>query len=350
MSLALVRPRMFLPKGQYAPRPVDGILVLQRGENPSTDYYLRWRLAAQEVPTEVLDLDQDPAASRLLGPGGGQALMVVFCRYASPAWLGALEGAKGRLARVALFMDDDLPEMMRSPEIPAAARGKAALAFGAHVDRLGGLCSEVWVSTDGLAERYAAVRPLVLRPAPEADPPRADQAGDGLVVYHGTDVHERERRFVLEVARLVAPRAPGVVFEITGGPRLARTAADLPSVRIASQLAWPDYLAAQTGRRAAISLAPLFASPLNDVRAPVKAFDAARLGAVGIYADAPAYQAFVRDGEDGLLLAMDPALWATAILGLLGDPGRRSALASAARERLVGLRRADPAFPAAPGE
>ncbi len=50
MSLALNHPRMVLPSGQYAPRPPDGILVLQRGENASTDYYLRPRLEAAGAP------------------------------------------------------------------------------------------------------------------------------------------------------------------------------------------------------------------------------------------------------------------------------------------------------------
>jgi hypothetical protein len=350
MSLALVRPRMVLPKAHYAPRLTGGILVLQRGENASTDYYLRPRLEAAGVPAEIADLDLDPAASKLLGAGGPDGLMVVFCRYASSDWLNALERARSRLSRVILFMDDDLPAMMRAQEIPAAARGKVALSFGAHVNQLSALCSEVWVSTDALAARYEAARPRVLGPLPETDPPAPDEAASGLVVYHGTDVHERERRFVLEVARRVAQKAPDVAFEITGGPALARAAADLPQVRATPQLAWPDYLRTQSGRRAAISLAPLHPSPLNDARAPVKVFDAARLGAAGIYADAPAYRGFVQDGRDGLLLPMEPTLWASAILELLGDRRRRMGLAAAARERLIALRRAERRFPEPPGE
>ena len=350
MSLALFRPRMVLPYAHYERSDVDGILVLQRGENASTDYYLRPRLAAAGVPTEVFDLDVDPADSVLLGDGGGRSLMVVFCRYASVRWLDALDAARARLARVALFMDDDLPAMMRAREIPATARGKAALHFGAHVDRLSALCGEVWVSTEALAERCDTARPRVLRPLPEAEPPEPATGTSNLIVYHGTDVHERERRFVLAVASEVAARATGAVFEITGGPELTRAAADLPNVRITPQLAWPEYLEAQSGRVAAISLAPLFPSPLNDARAPVKAFDAARLGAAGLYADAPAYRAFVRDGEDGRLLPMEPGAWASAIVELLDEPERRLGLAAAARVRLIGLMKAERRFPPAPGE
>ena len=350
VSLALSRPRMVLPRAHYDRREVDGILVLQRGENASTDYYLRSRLAAAGVPTEVVDLETDPASSGLLGERGGRSLMVVFCRYASGEWLDALQAAKARLARAAFFMDDDLPAMMRAREIPAAARGKVARHFGAHVDRLSAICGEVWASTEILAERYEDSGARLLGPLPEAGPPAVSSETPGLVVYHGTDVHDRERRFALEVAREVAARAPDIAFEITGGPALARAAADLPNVRITSQLAWPDYLRAQSGRRAAISLAPLFPSPLNDARAPVKAFDAARLGAAGLYADAPAYRGFVHDGEDGRLLAMEPSAWASAIVELARDPARRLRLAAGARDRLIGMMQVERRFPPAPGE
>ena len=348
MSLALARPRIVLPHADYAHRSPDGILVLQRGENASTDYYLRPRLKAAGLRAEICDLADDPGASALLGPGGAQALMVVFCRYAAPAWLDALEQSRGRLSRVAFFMDDDLPAMMRAREIPPTARGKVALHFAAHAPRLGGLCSELWVSTETLAARYAEARPLRLQPLPEAQPPPPAGGASDLVVYHGTDVHEHERRFVLQVARETAAMSPSARFEIVGDEALARAAAGLANVEVVPQLAWPEYLRAQTGRQAAIALAPLFPSPLNDARAPVKVFDAARLGATGLYADAPAYRGTVRDGEDGLLLAMQPEAWARAITTLIGDPDRRRRLALAARERLARSLRSDPGFPAPP--
>ena len=347
MSLALSRPRMVLPRADYPQRESDGILVLQRGENASTDYYLRPRLQSAGLPAEIADLTHDPAGSGLLGPRGRKALTVVFCRYASPVWLEALEAARERLARVVFFMDDDLPEMMRAGEIPSAARGKVALHFAAHAARLSALCSETWVSTPELAGRYPEARPLVLQPLPEAEPPAPAPADADLVVYHGTDVHARERRFVLEVARRLEPLAPGARIEIAGDKAMERTAAGAANVSVVPQQPWPDYLAIQAGRTAAISLAPLFPSRLNDARAPVKAFDAARLGAAALYADAPAYRGHVSPGEDGLLLPMEPGAWAAAIAGLLSDPARRMGLAGAARERLVAMLNSDAGFPRA---
>ncbi len=347
MSLALSRPRMVLPAADYPPRAADGILVLQRGENPSTDYYLRPRLGAAAPKVEIADLAEDPRRSRLMAPGASETLTVVFCRYASPAWLEALERARSRLARAVFFMDDDLPQMMRAREIPAAARGKAALHFGAHAARLSAVCSDVWVSTPALAERYPEARPLVLPPLPEALPPEPSMQTPPLVIYHGTDVHPRERAFVLEVAGRLSSLRPDARVEITGERGLIRDAAGAANVSVVPQLAWPDYLEAQAGRRAAVSLAPLFPSPLNDARAPVKAFDAARLGAAGLFADAPAYRGDVSHDEDGLILPMEPDAWAEAIAALLGDPDRRLRLAKAARSRIAGLLGSDPGFPLA---
>ncbi len=347
VSLALSRPRMVLPRGNYAPRRPDGVLVLQRGDNPSTDYYLRPRLHRMEVTAEIADLSDDPSCSRLLAPGGGEALMVVICRYASPAWLDALEAARGRLARVAVFMDDDLPEMMRAREVPAAARGKVALHFGAHAQRLSGLASEVWVSTPGLAARYPEAGARVLPPLPEAEPPLPVHRAPPLVVYHGTDVHPRERAFVLEIARRLSAVRPEARIEIAGDRAVLRDAEGAANLSVVPQRPWPEYLKAQAGRQAAISLAPLYPSALNDVRAPVKAFDAARLGAAGLFADAPAYTGAVRDGEDGLLLPMEPGAWVEAIAALLGEPDRRQRLAEAARNRILALMASDEGFPAA---
>ena len=346
LSLAFASPRMVDPQAHYAPLACDGILVLQRGENASTDYYLRPRLETFGAPVCLADFDSAPQDCPLLQPKGPQALMVIFCRYGAEPWLAALRARRERLSRVAFFMDDDLPLMMRDPDLPRAVRGKAALHFGAHVDGLGRLASEVWVSTPVLAERYAQAKPAVLAPLPDADPLPPDPDPPRKVVYHGTDVHPRERLFVLEIARLLADL--DVAFEITGGPALARAASDLPRATVVPQLAWPQYLQRQAGERAAICLAPLLASALNAARAPVKAFDAARLGAAGLFADGEPYRGFVRDGEDGLVLPMQPQAWADAIRALLDDPGRRLRLAASAQRRLVALRRAGRDFPMPP--
>ncbi len=326
---------MVVPQARYAPRPHDAVLALQRGPNPSTDYYLRPRLERETVPWAVADLDSRAQEQALLKDA--QALLVVICRYVSGTWLDALEAARPRIARVALFMDDDLPAMIADDTLPASVRGKVAEHFGRHVERLDGLVSEVWLSTAALAERYPD-RALELAPLPESDPAAPSPADETRVVYHGTDTHPEERGFVVEVAHLLSARGSRAQVEVTGDRRLRTAAAGLPNLELVPQLAWPDYLAAQSGRTAALLLAPLSDTAVNAARAPVKAFDAARLGAAGLYADAPPYRGFVRPEVDGLLLPMRPDAWADAIETLLAAPERRRALAAAAATRLAALR------------
>ena len=334
---------MITPAARYEQRASDGVLVLQNGPNPSTDYYLRPRLDGLAVPVAYVDLNSAPGRCPLLA--AGRSLTVIFCRYASGPWLTALEAAPQHLARVAYFMDDDLPAMIAAPELPWAYRRRLARAFGAHARRLSGLVGEVWVSTPVLASRYAASRPRVVAPLPDEDPPEPSTGASSRVVYHSTGVHGPERRFVVEVARRLAAAGSPATFEITGDGAIRRACAGLANVDVVPQAAWPRYRERQRGVSAAIALAPLYPSPVNEARAPVKAFEAARLGAAGLYADGAPYRDFVGHGEDGLLLPMEVEAWARAIDDLLARPERRLGLAAAARARLVQLRRDGGALP-----
>ena len=339
-SLALARPAggMVEPRARYAPRPHDAVLVLARGENASLDYYLRPRLHPASVPVEFADLHGSPGRSAMLSDPSRRALLVVVCRYASAAWLQALETARPRIARFAFFADDDLPAMAADRRLPLAVRGKVAEGFGQWADRLSDLAGEVWLSTPALAGRYPTSHAVVLPPIPEADPPAPAAPHERLVVYHGTDVHGPERAFAVEVAKRLRMMGCDAPVEITGDLALARNCRGLRGLRVTPQAPWPDYLAHVRSRRAAVFLAPLSASAVNAARAPVKTFDAARLGATGLFANRQPYRDFVEDGADGRLLPDDPQAWAEAVVELLGDPAARIGLAERAAGRLRRLR------------
>ena len=332
-----------IPSARYPRRAADGVLVLELGSNPSTDYYLRPRLRDLEVPHWVADLRADPVDHPAFGC---KALTVIFCRYASSAWLRRLDAERSRLGRVALFMDDDLLAMLEDSAATAAARGKIARHHFSHAPALGQLCSELWVSSPALRNLYGDLSPVLLPPTPDALPPAPSSDAPPLIVHHATDTHAAERQFVLELARqLPALRAAGVIFEIVGGPHLAREAAGMDGVRVVDQAPWPQYRDRQSARSAALLLAPLLPSAVNAARAPVKAFDALRLGAAGLYADTPPFQGFIRGGMDGLLLPMQPEAWASAITELMRDPGRRLSLSRAAAERFGALAAAPSPLP-----
>lgn len=99
----------------------------------------------------------------------------------------------------------------------------------------------------------------------------------------------------------------------------------------------PDYAAyaAKLPRLGlAIGLAPLADTAFNRAKSAVKWQEYAAIGAAGIYADLPPYQAVVEDGETGLLVGPDPQDWAEAVARLVADGTLRRRLATNAREAL----------------
>ena len=99
----------------------------------------------------------------------------------------------------------------------------------------------------------------------------------------------------------------------------------------------PDYAAyaAKLPRLGlAIGLAPLADTAFNRAKSAVKWQEYAAIGAAGIYADLPPYQAVVEDGQTGLLVGPDPEAWAEAVARLTRDATLRRSLAQNAREAL----------------
>ena len=311
------------------------MLVLQTGPNASVDYYLRPRLEADPSRTwAIIDLSTEPSKVALLQTEG---LWVVICRYIDGAWIEALKAAGSRLSGVSFFVDDDLPAMMTEPGSAFEARLKVATRYARFTDDLEAVISEIWVSTPSLAKCFDGPT-RVLGPTPFDDPapPERDQAP--LVVYHGTLTHDAERAFLHDVAKRLDEAETPLQLEIAGGLRTRLQWAFRRKAVIRPQASWPNYLREQRRRRAAVLLAPLTDGLVNTARAPVKVFDAARLGAVGIYAPGATYSEAVTDGVDGRLIPMQPTAWAKATLHLLNDPDARLRMAQAAYQRVTVMR------------
>jgi len=322
----------FRPLRRLRPGPVGGVLVLQAGDNPSVDYFIRPGLeaAGTALPWRIVDLETTPGSLELWARDG---LIVIICRYVTDPWLSALEQNIDRLKGVILFVDDDLSAMVRDRTLPAAARGRILRDHVRHRARLGAVSSGLWVTSPVLAGPAPGPAVRILAAQPTELPPEPLQASPKLVVYHGGPTHRREQAFVAEVAAAVALRRSDIAFEITGDAALQRRTAGVRTVKLVPATAWPTYRKTQARRQAAIMLAPLFDTAVNRARAPVKFLDATRMGAVGLYADSPVYRAHVRDGVDGRLLPMTVSVWADAIETLIDSPGRRFTMARAAHDR-----------------
>ncbi|MDH4390390.1 MAG: hypothetical protein QE285_03070 [Aquabacterium sp.] len=329
-----------LPRRDAALLPPDrqpairrsGCLLLS-GDTASSDYLLRTVVVA---PLAELWTQIDPARHRPDAQQLATVAQIVIARYLPAPWHAALVEARRGGARLVYFMDDDLMDARAVAELPRPYRDRVRRDALGQRWAIEALCSEFWVSTPYLADKYAAWQPRVLQPRP----PRASlQARAPVwVCYHGTASHGAELDWLLPLLQQVQ-RSPAVQtrFEVFGDHAVYKRFRELPHVNVLHPMRWPNYLDYTAGVQRQIGLAPLLPSRFNAGRGPTKFFDFARMGAVGLYSDVAPYRGYVRHGVDGLLLPDDPAAWLQAILKLAADTQARSRMALAARARALEL-------------
>lgn len=143
--------------------------------------------------------------------------------------------------------------------------------------------------------------------------------------------------------RLLAalPQVADAELHIAGGPevRIAELRAQASALGVADRLRFlgsvPPAQRFQTIADADICLLPLSDTSIGSrYTSPLKLFEYMAVGKPIVAADVPALQLVLRDGEDGLLAAVDdPAALARQINRLLADPALAARLAAAARAR-----------------
>lgn len=304
---------LFHPQAGRVDNPISRRVVLAAGRLPTCDYYFNAPDPAAGMPAcEIHDVTRLEPGDIALDAG----TQVVIVRHLPRGWMHWLAAQRDRIASVVYFLDDDLPAALLASELPLLYAWKTSWRHARGRRTLARLCNEIWVSTQVLAERYAAVSPRLLEPAWLPVSP-AGRDADAVYFYHGTWAHRREIEWLVPVVREVQSRLPGVWFEIVGTGKVRRLFRGIPRVRVVQPMSWPDYLAYTRQRRYQVGLAPCLDSEFNRARSHVKVFDITRMGAVGVYSDAPPYARRIRHGETGLLLENRPADWVVAITGLL---------------------------------
>jgi hypothetical protein len=199
-----------------------------------------------------------------------------------------------------------------------------------HKRQLLAVADEVWVSTPYLQNKYAHLNPMLViaKPTPATTQTQHDSAV--LVCYHGTASHTAEFKWLLPIMQEVLERNPRVHFELFANAHTAKLFRQLPRTAVLHPMSWPQYLAYTQSRKADIGLAPLLPSQFNAARGATKWMDYARMGAVGVFTDAPAYQDCVRHGVNGLLLPNTPEVWVQNILDLVNNTELREQMRIAA--------------------
>jgi hypothetical protein len=128
---------------------------------------------------------------------------------------------------------------------------------------------------------------------------------------------------------------PEVHFEVIGGDRVARIFKKVPRITVLDTMTWPDYLSYTQNNRFDIGVAPLLDTLFNRGRGPIKFFDYARCGAVGVYSSGPAFESFVTDGVDGFVLKNDQQLWIDTLVKLVRSPEIRASTYEAAWQKVL---------------
>ncbi len=323
---------LFVPRGRYDGHGVTrAIWILEWGRNPSTDYYILPRCSASAgVSHRLIDI-RSASPSALDIPEG---TFVVIVRYATAAWLRHLHGQRERLTGVAYFMDDDLPVALADGSLPWRYRYKILRYFWLQRRALARVCSDIWVSTSYLADRYGIAPERILEPVPWIS---AEPRQSGVTYfYEGTTSHTREFHWLREVVVRVQGQTDDLTFLTVGPAAIRRIFSGLPRVLCLHPVDWSTYKASFPAVRHDIGLAPLLDTAHNRARSPTKFFDISRYGAVGIYSNVPPYAGFVHSGEggDGWLLDNDPEVWSDTILRLAGAETQRALMAMRARHRI----------------
>lgn len=306
--------------------------ILSDGNTASTDYFLFPYLESLGYTPQLLDTHQSASEAAMFHKGS----LIVISRYFPVAWRERLVALSRSGTPIVYFMDDDLFDFHVLAALPWRYRWKILRLAMGQKRRLLELCSEFWVSTPYLAQKYAQLNPRLILPSPS---PKLIHANPSLVkvCYHATASHRSELHWLFEVVRQVQLLSSHTHFEIFGDSAVKRLYRGLPRVSILHAMNWTQYLAWSGTIHRDIALAPLLPSPFNSARGPTKFYDYARIGAAGIYSSVAPYKDFVRDGIDGRLIDNDPGQWAQAIVALAGDPSLRRGMAVSARERALGL-------------
>lgn len=320
------------PSGRLR-RPIERIIVVQAGPNPSVDYYLRPRLAIGSVPFRICDIGE---ANRFGDDAPWSGTLILFCRYLSGEWLALVERHRAVLAGVAMFVDDDIDALAADWTVPLWYRLRLILRHLRYRSDVRRHLDLLLVSNPRIVDRHHGASFAQLGPiAGQADFPSATlRDGPFRVAFHATSVHRREHVWLREVLRRVLDRQSDLQVEIVATPAMSLLWRGLSCIRTVAPAPWSEFRESTRAMGADLLLAPLLPSPANAARAPTKRIDALRLGAAILVNEASIYRPTADEAKLGMCVELERALWVEAIVQLARDPERLSQLRQLNRTRV----------------
>ncbi len=244
-------------------------------------------------------------------------------------------------ATLVFDLDDNLLAIPRTHPDAAVLRPRAKVAR-----RMLDVADVIWLSTHGLAEQLATIRPdAVVLPnglderiwTPSAIPAHDQPV---RILCMGTTTHDRDLAMIEPaLTRLKAEYEDRVVIDVLGmtsrselSPRLNRV---VPPV--SAQRSYPGFVHWLTSANPPwhIGLAPLLDTPFNLCKSPIKAMDYAALGLAVVASDTPVYRGSIADGSAGQLVPNSSAAWYGALTSLLRNRDLRRRVMAGSRDAFV---------------
>jgi glycosyltransferase involved in cell wall biosynthesis len=238
-------------------------------------------------------------------------------------------------------LDDNLLAIPRTHPDAAVLRPRAKVAR-----RMLDVADVIWLSTRGLAEQLAAIRPDAVVLANGLDEriwtPSAIPAPDQPVrmLCMGTTTHDRDLAMIEPaLSRLKAEYEDWVVIDVVGMTSRNELSPGLNRVvpPVSAQRSYPGFVHWLTSANPPwhIGLAPLLDTPFNPCKSPIKAMDYAALGLAVVASDTPVYRSSIADGPAGQLVPNSSAAWYGALTWLLRNRDLRRRVMAGSRDAFV---------------
>ncbi|ADN74652.1 conserved hypothetical protein [Ferrimonas balearica DSM 9799] len=285
---------LFQPQSRETSNKIERTWVVSELNTPTMDYYFRSRQHRFRRYQELCSRQLPEKGHPLWTAANAR---VILSRNVPLRWLHALNALSVKPASIVWFIDDDIPGAHQDKSLPDDYRKRLSKWYTQAYPLLQSLCTEVWVSTRYLAEKYALPDQSVLPPLQLSSP------CNSMVkcFYHGSSSHTLEWAFIHQFVTAVQARYPNTWFELIGDHSLKRRFKGVPRVTIIHPLDWQNYQALIQSRRMDIGLVPLYDSPFNRARSHTKMLDIHRQGAIGIYGSRFPLANRIKDEEAGVV-------------------------------------------------
>ena len=314
--------RHFSAKAEYHGK-AEQILIISRPPSSTIEIYLRPRLVNSPVPVHIVSLPGKPLDIEYFS----KPTFVIISRYINSAWCVALRKHHKQITGIAYLMDDDIPEAGYDRTLPSGYSFGLALFFYRYWKQLQKLCSELWVSSPYLLEKYSSAVTHLIEPMFVANPRIGKDTNNVTLFYHAQRTHYLDIIWLRPIIHEIQKRFNHTIFETFGGFTIERAYASVPRARVIKRFGWNKYLEYCSRLDYDIGLAPLYGGgEFNKARSINKLFDISRCGAAGIYSNIDPYRGVIENGKTGFLCHNDPEVWIDTISMLIENERLRKSI------------------------